>query len=106
VRTLERNKNMIDIAPLTIGDKTALGLRVDLPDSPPFLLIICKTGLIGCGFVNIEAAERLNVPAAMVTGVKTLDEVLDAEVKAATSKAQVKGVQIGMKGKDAVRVFL
>jgi len=97
---------MIDVAPLRIEDKTALGLRVELPDSPPLILIIGRTGFVGCSFINIDAAEKLNVSAATVSGVQSFDDVLKAEIKAATSKAQAQGVRVGIKGKDAVKVFL
>ena len=97
---------MIEVSPLRIGEKTALGLRVELPDSPPLLMIIGQTGFVGCGFINIDAAEKLNVAAATVTGVKTFNDVLNAEVKAVTSKAQTKGVRVGMKGKEAVKLLL
>ena len=97
---------MINVAPLKIDDKVAVGLRADLPDSPPLLLIIGRTGFVMCGFLNMDAAEKLNVTAAMVSGVNTFDDILKADVRAVTSKAQVKGVRVGMKGKDAVRLLL
>ena len=97
---------MIEVSPLRIGEKTAMGLRVELPDSPPLLMIIGQTGFVGCGFINIDAAEKLNVAAATVTGVKTFNDVLNAEVKAVTSKAQTKGVRVGMKGKNAIELLL
>jgi len=97
---------MIDVAPLEIEDKTALGVRVELPDSPPLVLIIGRTGFVGCGFINMEAAEKFNVSAATVSGVKSFDDVLNSEIKAATSKAQAQGVKVGMKGKDAIKAFL
>jgi uncharacterized protein YunC (DUF1805 family) len=97
---------MIDVTPLKIEDKTALGLRVELPDSPPLVIIIGQTGFVGCGFINIEAAERLQVSAATVSGVKSFDDVLNADIKAATSKAQTQGVKIGMRGKEAVKHLL
>jgi len=97
---------MIDVTPLKIDDKVAVGLRADLPDSPPLLLIIGQTGFVMCGFLNMDTAERLNVTAAMVGGVKTLDDVLEADVRAVTSKAQMKGIRVGMKGKDAVKLLL
>ncbi len=96
---------MIEVSPLRIGEKTAIGLRVELPDSPPLLMIIGQTGFVGCGFINIDAAEKLNVAAATVTGVKSFEDVLNAEVKAVTSKAQTKGVRVGMKGKEAVELL-
>jgi uncharacterized protein YunC (DUF1805 family) len=97
---------MIDVTPLTIEDKTVFGLRVELPDSPPLVLIIGRTGFVGCGFINVEAAEKLNVSAATVSGVKSYDDVLNAEIKAVTSKASDQGVKVGMKGKDAVKRLL
>ncbi|MDH5782320.1 MAG: DUF1805 domain-containing protein [Candidatus Bathyarchaeota archaeon] len=97
---------MIEVSPLRIGEKTAFGLRVRLPDSPPLLIIIGQTGFVGCGFINIDAAEKLNVAAATVTGVKSFDDVFNAEIKAVTSKAQTKGIEIGMRGKEAVKLLL
>ena len=97
---------MINMAPLKIDDKVAVGLRVDLPDSPPLLLIVGRTGFVMCGFLNIDVAEKVNVTAAMVSGVKTFDDVLAAEIKAVTSKAQMKGIKVGMKGEDAVKLLL
>jgi len=97
---------MIEVSPLRIGEKTAMGLRVELPNSPPLLMIIGQTGFVGCGFINIEAAEKLNVAVATVTGVKSFEDVLNAIVKAVTSKAQTKGVRVGMKGKEAVKLLL
>jgi len=97
---------MIHTTPLRINGKTAIGLKVDLPDSPPLVMIIGQTGFIMCGFLNMEAAEKLNVAAATVSGVKNFDDVLEAEVKAVTSKAERKGIKVGMKGRDAVKLLL
>lgn len=95
---------MIDVTALKVDGKNCLGLRVDLPEcSAPLLLITADKGFVMCGFLNIEAAEGIGVPAAMVSGVRTFDDVLSALVKAATSKARSLGVQEGMKGADALR---
>ena len=98
---------MIEVTPIQINDKTATGLKVDLPESPaPLIMIIASKGLVCCGFINMDAAERQSVAAAMVSGVKTFDDVLNAEVKAATTKAQTLGVKVGIKGKDTLKLFL
>jgi uncharacterized protein YunC (DUF1805 family) len=94
------------MTPLKINDKVAVGLRVDLPNSPPLLLIVGRTGFVMCGFLNIDVAEKVNVTAAMVSGVKTFEDVLAADIKAVTSKAQMKGIKVGMKGEDAVKLLL
>ena len=94
---------MINIMSVKVDGKNCLGLRVDLPDSPPLLLLIAEKGFVMCGFLNVEAAERLGVAAAMVSGVKTFDDVLEAYVKAVTSKAKSVGVEVGMKGAEALK---
>jgi len=97
---------VISVTPLEIDGKTATGLKVDLPNSPPLLAIIGRTGFVMCGFLNAEAAEKLNVAAAVVSGVRNFEDVLKAEIKTATSKAQSMGVKLGMTGKEAIKAFL
>lgn len=41
----------------------------------------------------------------MVSGIKTFDEMLNSEVKAATRKAVMIGVMQGMEGGEAVRLL-
>lgn len=93
---------MINVDVVSVGNKKFLGVRVELPDSPPLVLIVTDKGFVMCGFLNIEAAERLGVAAAMVSGVKTFEDVLNAEVKTTTSKAKSLGVQPGMRGAEAL----
>lgn len=97
---------VITVSPLEIDDKNAIGLKVDLPNSPPLLAVIGRTGFVMCGFLNTEAAEKLNVAAAIVSGVKNFEDVLKAEIKTATSKARLMGVKLGMTGKEAIKAFL
>jgi uncharacterized protein YunC (DUF1805 family) len=94
---------MISIMTVKVDGKSCLGLRTDLPDSPPLLLITAEKGFVMCGFLNVESAEKLGVAAAVVSGVKTFDDVLNGQVKAVTSKAKSLGVEVGMKGTDALK---
>ncbi len=97
---------MITVTPLEVDGKTATGLKVDLPNSPPLLAIIGRTGFVMCGFLNAEASEKFNVAAAIVSGVKNFEDVLKAEIKTATSKARSMGVKLGMTGKEAIKMLL
>lgn len=96
---------MIRVGKLKVDGKTAMGLKVDLPDSPPLVAVIGEKGFVMCGFLNVDVAERLGVTAAMVSGVKTFDDMLNAEIKAVTSEAEVKGIRQGMKGREAVKLL-
>lgn len=94
---------MISVRSVKVYDKIGLGVKVELPDSPPLLLVIAEKGFVMCGFLNVDAAEKLGVAAAVVSGVKNFEDVLNAEVKAVTSKARTMGVNVGMKGVDALK---
>jgi len=94
---------MIGITSLQVDGKACLGVKVELPDSPPLLLVIAEKGFVMCGFLNMDAAEKLGAAAAMVTGVKTFEDLLNAQVKATTSKAKNLGVNVGIKGFDALK---
>jgi uncharacterized protein YunC (DUF1805 family) len=96
---------MINVASLKVGEKTCLGVRIELPESPPLLLVMADKGFVMCGFLNVDAAEKLGVAAAMVSGVKSFEDVLNANVKAVTSKAETFGVRIGMKGAEALTLM-
>lgn len=97
---------MIEVNRLQVEGNVALGLRVDLPESPPLIAVIGEKGFVMCGFLNIDTAERIGAAAALVSGVKTIDDVLGAEIKAVTSKAENRGVKLGMKGRDAVKLLI
>ncbi|MGQ9623783.1 MAG: YunC family protein [Candidatus Bathycorpusculaceae bacterium] len=96
---------VISVLSIKVEEKSCLGVKIELPNSPPLLLIIANKGFVMCGFLNIEAAERFGAPAAMVSGVKTFEDVLNAEVKAVASKAKSLGVKAGMKGIDALKLM-
>jgi uncharacterized protein YunC (DUF1805 family) len=96
---------MIEVSRVKVDGYVAFGLRVDLPDSPPLVAIISDKGFVMCGFLNVDAAEKLGVTAAVVSGVRTFDDVLEAEVKAVTSKAEMRGIRRGMTGLEALKLL-
>ncbi len=96
---------MIEVGQLKVEGKTALGLKVGLPNSPPLVAVVAEKGFVMCGFLDMKAAEKLDVVAAMVSGVRTVDDMLSAKVKAVTSKAKMKGIKRGMKVREAVKLL-
>ena len=93
---------MFEIDKFVIGGKSFQGMKSTLPNVAPLLLIKGEKGFVMCGYLNIEAAEKQGAAAAIVSGVKTFDDVLNAEIKAATTKAKELGVQVGKKVKDEI----
>ena len=93
---------MFQIDKIEVDGKSFQGLKVELEGLPPLLLIKGEKGFVMCGYLNIDAAERLGAAAAIVSGVKSFDDVLNAEIKAATSKGSSLGLRPGKVVKDVL----
>ena len=87
--------SLIRIREVKVKDLALMGVEVDLPNSPPLILVVGKKGFAMCGFLNLEAAEKVGVAAVMSSGVNSVEELLDATVKGATSKAREMGAELG-----------
>ncbi|RLI11055.1 DUF1805 domain-containing protein [Candidatus Bathyarchaeota archaeon] len=90
------------VSQVEVGGRKALGVKVELLDSPPLLLLVAEKGFVMCGYLNLEVAEKLGAAAAIVSGVRTFEDVLEAPVKACTSRARQMGVEEGMRGREAL----
>ena len=66
------------------------------------LLIQGQNGMLGCGYFNVETADKLNSAMAIVTGVKCYDDMLTRLVVKVSARATEYGVTVGMSGKDAL----
>ena len=77
------------------------GLRI-ATESAYILMIKASRGFLGCGYFNIAVADKLGEHVALVIGVKTFDDMLDAKLFAVSSAAAELGIIVGMTGKDAL----
>lgn len=87
-----------------IGKKTAVGVVIELPNAN-LVMVHGTRGFVMCGYLNMAAAEKLKDAAALVTGVKTVDDLLAAKVVCVTKSAARMGVKPGMTGKAALAKF-
>ena len=71
----------------------------------PLLIIKGTKGFLGCGYINVETCNKTGEACGIVTGVKTHDEMLSAEVQALSIEAEKLGVRLGMKGEEALEFF-
>jgi len=66
------------------------------------LMIHGNNGFLACGYINLEVANKRNDVCAIVNGVKTLDDMLIAQVKFVSDAARKTGITEGMTGKEAL----
>ncbi|MCK4981676.1 MAG: DUF1805 domain-containing protein [Victivallaceae bacterium] len=71
-------------------------------ESAAILLIKAVHGFIGCGYFDVETANKLQEHAGIVTGVKTFDDMLEAKIIKCSNSAETVGVRIGMTGREAL----
>lgn len=95
---------MINVKPIRVGEKTVMGVRVDLPTAP-LLLIVGERGFVGCAYISGETGEKLGDAVAIVSGVQSFEDVLEAKVIRVTEEAASMGVSTGMTGREALAVL-
>ena len=83
---------------------TAIGLDLEMHHAS-LLVVKASRGFVMCGYLDMLTAEKLGDVAVRVSGVSTINEMLVAEVKAVTPKAQELGITVGMKAKDALELM-
>ncbi len=69
------------------------------------LMISGKNGFLACGYINVEVANKRNDVCAIVTGVKTYEDMLEAKVIKVSEAASKAGILIGMSGKAALLIM-
>jgi uncharacterized protein YunC (DUF1805 family) len=69
------------------------------------LLIKAAGGFLGCGYFDVSVANRVGDAAAIVTGVKTVEQMLVASVVRVSDRAREAGVTEGMSGREALLIL-
>jgi uncharacterized protein YunC (DUF1805 family) len=83
----------------------ATGHCIDLGKAP-LLIIQAKKGYVMCGYLNMNAANKMGDIAGKVTGVKTFDDMLNADVVEVSDNAKLAGLSQGMNVKDFLNALL
>lgn len=71
----------------------------------PLLIIKGSKGFLACGYVNVETCNKTDEACAIVSGVKTHDDMLNTEIKFVSNKAQELGIKEGMASSEAIELM-
>lgn len=100
---------MVTVVPVQLERGTAIGTMVELPKAR-VLSISTQKGFIMCGILNVPILDQLHperkVVAAVVIGVREIEDLLDAKIVGATQEARKLGIKEGMTGKEALEKML
>lgn len=83
----------------------ATGFLIEL-GTAPLILIKAKKGYVMCGYLNMNAANKLGDIAGRVTGVKSFDDVLNADIVEVSENAKKIGLKEGMKARDFLNAIM
>lgn len=93
---------MIEIKNINIDGKVYQGIKVDM-DPAPLVMIKGEKGFLMCGYLNMEAADKLGAIAVSTSGIKNFDDLLNKEIGKISQKGKEIGVKEGMKGSEALK---
>jgi uncharacterized protein YunC (DUF1805 family) len=93
---------MFEIEKFEFDGKFFHGIKSTIPNGPPLLLIKGEKGIVMCGYLSLEVAEQIGLVAAIVSGVNSFSDVLNASIKKSTIKAKEIGVEPGKKVKEVI----
>jgi len=75
--------------------------KVDI-EKAPLIFGIAKNGFAGCGWFNVEVANKLGVAFVKTTGVNTIEEFLEAKVFDFSDKTKKFNIKKGLKIRTAL----
>jgi len=71
----------------------------------PLLIVKGSKGFLACAYIAADTCNKTEEACAIVSGVKTHEDMLDKEVKAVSEKAAALGAGVGMKGREVLELF-
>lgn len=95
---------MIEVDEVELAGKQFKYVRVDM-NKAPLVLLKGSKGYVMCGYLNLEAAEKLGDAAVRVTGVNDLATVLESSAAGITEQARKLGISEGQKVKDFIHLL-
>lgn len=90
---------------IKLKDKNVLGIEIKLPNTN-LVLAVTDKGYICCGYLNLNTAEKLGDVASVVTGINTVEDLLEAKIVNSTSQAAALGIKKGMKASQVIEDYL
>ncbi|MBN1270166.1 MAG: YunC family protein [Kiritimatiellae bacterium] len=86
---------------IRLAKKTAVGYVI--PIGPVNLVFaVTDAGFVGCGAFDVAALDKFTLPAAAISGVSTIEELLAGSIVKLNESARGRGIEAGMTGRAAL----
>ncbi|MGA2090820.1 MAG: DUF1805 domain-containing protein [Endomicrobiales bacterium] len=91
----------MNVRDIVINKTTVQGIEIPLINST-LVIITTPKGYLMCGYLDIKTAEKMGDCAAVIRGVKNVDDLLAGKVVEITTAASAAGIKLGMTGMKAL----
>ena len=89
---------------VTIAGKSFDGVLMPTEHSV-VIIVRGARGMLACGYLSVDTANRLGDALVLVRGVRSYDDVQQAVVREVSHKARELGVEDGMTGAQALAIL-
>jgi uncharacterized protein YunC (DUF1805 family) len=72
----------------------------------PLLVIVGSKGVMGCGYLSVDALSSLGDAAAIFKGVNSFDDIMKADAKAVSEAGEKLGMKVCEESKEGFRQIL
>ena len=96
---------MLEVKEIKLEKGSIIGIKIELPNAP-LILLKGKKGFIMFSYLDMATANKLGDIAAVVRGVKSIDEALNAEISEVSNKAKEIGIKKGMKALKVLNMLI
>ncbi|MGC8651535.1 MAG: YunC family protein [Minisyncoccia bacterium] len=87
------------IEQIHLKKETAIGIKLPMGKAP-LIIIKVQNGFIMCGYLNIDATNKLGDIAGKISGVNDFQDMLEKPVIEISEKAKELGLKAGMSGEE------
>lgn len=70
------------------------------------VIAVAPKDLVMCGYLDISVAQKIGDAACVVTGVESVEELLEKPVVKLTQQAKALGISLGVSGRQALEKML
>lgn len=95
---------MIQVESVVIDGNPFEFMKMDMGNAP-LVVLKGRKGFVMCGYLNLEASQKIGDLSVRVTGVKDLETVLASTVAGMSEKAAVAGIKEGQKVSEILHLL-
>ncbi|BAT72394.1 conserved hypothetical protein [Thermosulfidibacter takaii ABI70S6] len=97
----------LEVKEIRLANGTVIGIKIFRSNGLPAAIIIrANKWFAVCTHFNLKAMESHDMAVVMFSGVKTIEQALNAKVVSLTKQARSLGIERGMKVKEALEKMM